>query len=85
MTEKERLLEYIYKVDDGLNKLLPDQRAIHAKMALLGRLAPKELWDQSRKNDSEIEKLKKTREFAQDVLFVKYKTVVLAKWQEAEP
>lgn len=85
MTEKEKYLKAICDADKVLNELIPVQMALHREIVLMGSSIPNEIMSRVREADTQIKMLKEVRELAQQMLFMKYKTVVLAKWQEVEP
>lgn len=85
MTDKELFLNAIYECDKALDDLIPVQLELHRIVVLMGDSIPNEIMRKAKEADSQIETVKKARSLAQDMLFAKYKTVVLAKWQEAEP
>lgn len=54
-------------------------------IAFMGDMVPKQVMDTVKENDETLEIAKNARKLAQGILFVKYRTVVLAEWQEMEP
>lgn len=85
MTEKELFLNTIHECDKALDDLVPVQLELHRLVVLMGDSIPNEIMRKAKEADSQIETMKKARSLAQDMLFDKYKIIVLAKWQEAEP
>lgn len=85
MTDKELYLDTIYKCDEILDDLIPVQMELHRLVVLMGDSIPNDIMRQAKEADSQIEMVKQGRALAQDMLFAKYQTVVLAKWQEAKP
>lgn len=85
MTEKEKYLKAICDADKVLNELIPVQKDLHREIVLGGDSIPNVIVSKVQEADMQIKMLKEARELAQQMLFMKYKTVVLAKWQEVEP
>lgn len=85
MTDKELYLTTIYECDKVLDEVIPIQMDLHKAVVLMGNSVPNEIMREVKETDSRIETVKKARSLAQDILFDKYKIVVLSKWQEAEP
>ena len=85
MTEKEQLLATIHELDVSLNEAIPLKRKLHMHIAFMGDMVPKQVMDTVKENVETLEIAKNARKLAQEILFVKYRTVVLAEWQEMEP